>query len=261
MGLRIFALLTCSAALAGLLCQDASGQEQNGGSTLPSDPQPEARIPPVAADSVSPDGVADEERSLLNEESFRDIWKHYSSRPNVPLDEVWKLVLPEVATEPELVCTGDPQGFLYTVEQYSDFTLSFEWKYPEDPNGNSGILVFTQDDRRLWPTSIQVQLHNPKAGSVFPSGDATSQNTSDASGLAEATNTWNRCIITSTGGIVAVTVNDKKVGEVAGCNPSEGSIAIQSEGSVVHFRRMKVVRMPGSVAGATSRSTSSIDRR
>ena len=91
---------------------------------------------------------------------------------------------------------------------------------------------------------MQVQLHQPKAGSVFPSGDAMSDHTSEAEpDLARPVNVWNEGKIVSRGGRLSVEVNSKKAGEVSGAKPSSGSIALQSEGSVVHFRRIRLRKL------------------
>ena len=88
---------------------------------------------------------------------------------------------------------------------------------------------------------MQVQLHQPKAGSVFPSGDAMSDHSSEAeSGLARPVDTWNEGKIVSQEGRLSVEVNGRKAGEVSGAKPFSGSIALQSEGSVVHFRRIRL---------------------
>jgi hypothetical protein len=93
-----------------------------------------------------------------------------------------------------LRCTGSPTGYLRTRQAYKDFRVSFQWRYPENVNGNSGVLVHTTGPDKIWPRSIQVQLHAPKAGSV------------------------------------------------TGCLPNSGHLALQSQGSEVHFRNIRVDR-------------------
>ncbi|MCA9010760.1 MAG: DUF1080 domain-containing protein, partial [Planctomycetaceae bacterium] len=97
---------------------------------------------------------------------------------------------------------------------------------------------------------MQVQLHQPKAGSVFPSGDATSDQSSELENdLARPVDTWNEVrILSRKDGHLSVEVNGRKAGEVTGANPSTGSIALQSEGSVVHFRRIRLKRFVGDEA-------------
>lgn len=170
-------------------------------------------------------------------------WKHFSSQEGVALSAVWTVSVDESTKDRVLVCAGDPKGFLFTCEQFGDFELQLEWKYDSDPNGNSGVLIYTKDDMRLWPTSIQVQLHQPKAGSIFPSGDAETDHTIEVSGLSKEAGMWNTCRIVSRAGTLAVTVNEMKAGEVSGCKPGLGSIALQSEGSVVRFRRIRIRKL------------------
>lgn len=204
-----------------------------------------AEEPDVAADWGKP-------KDLLREE-LTSVWKEFTSADVPPDATVWKRVVNEDPEKTELICTGEPRGFLHTRKQYSTFDLRFEWRYARDPNGNSGVLVFTQDDPKLWPTSVQVQLHQPVAGSVFPVGDAASLNRVKNEGLAKAVGEWNHCRIVSEAGKVVVHVNGMKAGEVSGCKPSTGTIAIQSEGSEVHFRRMQL-RLPPEKPSETAAS-------
>lgn len=183
---------------------------------------------------------------LLTEDLTKH-WRVFSASPPMPDAPVWKVIREGIGDDLELilVCSGEPKGFLYTTEFYSEFEFTLEWKYPKDADGNSGVLVYTQDEPRIWPTSMQVQLHQPKAGSVFPSGDAMSDHTSEAEpDLARPVNVWNEAKIVSRGGRLSVEVNNKKAGEVSGAKPSSGSIALQSEGSVVHFRRIRLRKLP-----------------
>ena len=176
---------------------------------------------------------------------FRKDWQVFDSGDASSSGVVWKVVQEPSDAEPVLSCSGEPKGFVFTSEKYSDFELTLEWKFPTDADGNSGILVYVQDEPRIWPTSIQVQLHQPKAGSIFPSGDATSDNTSDAEPdhLARPVNTWNECRIVSRGGRLGVEINGKKAGEISGARPCGGSIALQCEGSEVHFRRIRLRKL------------------
>lgn len=183
-----------------------------------------------------------EPQDLLQNE-LRTCWKHFSSVDNTPLPSVWQRIDGTDRTVTELICTGDPRGFLYTNQQFGEFELNLEWRYVSDPNGNSGILVYTQNDPRLWPTSVQIQLHQPEAGSVFPSGDAVTDQTVRKEGLARPVGEWNKCRILSRSGRVLVHINGEKAAEVTGCKPAKGCIAIQAEGSEVRFRRI-LVRTP-----------------
>lgn len=199
--------------------------------------------------AASNDGASNVPKSEDLQPEFVDLvtddlnshWKQFSSVTIPAETPVWKTVRDDDGKELVLVCSGEPKGYLHSIQSYSDFELTLEWKYPKDIDGNSGVLVFTQVEPRIWPTSMQVQLHQPKAGSVFPSGDAMSDHSSEAEpGLARPVNTWNECRIVSQGGRLTVEVNGTKAGEVSGSKPNSGRIALQSEGSVVHFRRIRI---------------------
>lgn len=234
--------------LAGLLLILSSG------SVFAQQPAPNAEQSTKAADDKkAEDGkdaaAIDEHKAAAIDLLTEDLTKHwrvFSSSPPMPDAPVWKMIREGSGDDQEiiLVCSGEPKGFLYTTESCSEFELTLEWKYPKDADGNSGVLVYTQDEPRIWPTSMQVQLHQPKAGSVFPSGDAMSDHTSEAEpDLARPVNVWNEGKIVSRGGRLSVEVNSKKAGEVSGAKPSSGSIALQSEGSVVHFRRIRLRKL------------------
>lgn len=158
-------------------------------------------------------------------------------------DRVWK-VEEETVGERVLICSGHPRGFLRTEARYGDFELRGEWRYLKDADGNSGFLVFTQAEERIWPTSVQIQLHQPKAGSIFPSGDAKTDNVLELeTSSARQPGQWNECRITCRGGTVTMEMNGRRVGVVTGATPSEGHVALQSEGAEVHFRRLRLRRL------------------
>lgn len=218
-----FALVICAAILLQLAAVQA---------------QSETTAPAIEKQ----DALWSEPQDLLEGE-LEAHWKHFSSVDATQLSDVWKRKAHDDKSKTELICTGTPRGYLYTNQQYTEFDFSFEWRYDSDPNGNSGVLVFTQHDQRLWPTSIQIQLHQPEAGSVFPSGVAEADGPYKKEGLANAVGEWNKCQLVSRSGRVVVHINGEKAGEVNGCNPASGRIAIQSEGSEVHFRRL-MIRTP-----------------
>lgn len=228
---------------------EPDGQSSTAEQASPTAPvKPSIKVAPSAKD-VTPTAV-----NLLSS-SLEDNWELFSSKPDTRLSDVWKVV--DANGKKLLICTGTPKGFLLTKRKYQNFDLSFEWKYAADPNGNSGVLAFTRNEPRLWPTSMQVQLHQPSAGSIFPSGDATSDNTTDANDLALPVGQWNKCRVVARNGKVSVEINGKPAGEVSGCNPSQGSLALQSEGSETHFRNIFIRELPDvepSIADETSTS-------
>ena len=244
----------------------------------PSGSQPISE-PPVNTDAESthksegkPDGSgnskapaeADAFRALLTE-SFTANWLFFPSDPAAP--SVWSLRKEPTggtdgSQELVLVCSGAVKGFAYTKEKFGDFELKLEWRFPNDDSGNSGVLLFTQSEPRIWPTSLQLQLHQPTAGSLIPSGDSKAETIQDAEvSLARPIGQWNECRIVCVGGTVTVEINGKKAGQATGVTPNSGSIAIQSEGSEVHFRGIRIRPLPSPATTSSAPSTSSADSR
>lgn len=185
-------------------------------------------------------------KTFLLTESFPSTsWKYFSGKRDAPLGETWKVRRDSNGDGLVLVCLGEPYGYVKTVEQFENFELGLEWKYPSDENGNSGILLFVDGEDKIWPTAIQVQLHQPVAGSTFPAGEARSDNElRTVPTLARPVNQWNECTVFVVDGRIEVSLNGKKVGEVTGCEPRRGAVALQSEGSEIHFRNLWIRSLP-----------------
>lgn len=176
-------------------------------------------------------------QALLTRESFPGPqWVFYPGRQDARLEETWSL-RPE-PDGPVLVCRGEPHGYLRTATVYRDFEFGLEWRFPADANGNSGVLMFTNGEDRIWPTAVQVQLHQPNTGSVFGSGGMQVQPELESHNLSKPVNQWNTLVITSRQGSVWLNVNGKDLGEVRVVGPAMGAIGLQSEGSEVHFRHI-----------------------
>jgi len=192
---------------------------------------------PIAVLADGPDAEGEE---LFRASVFPKGWVFYSPEPNVSLSDIWLTETGEKDGDDVLICTGRPFGYLKTESVFENFELSLEWSYPGDPNCNSGILMCTSGDDKIWPTSIQVQLHRPAAGSVFPIGDGRVDKAVRVKADELALQEWHKCHIRCEGGGITVAVNGIEVAKVTGCNPRKGSIALQSEGSEIRFRRIKL---------------------
>lgn len=201
----------------------------------PTDENPAESKPDVKDDTVK-------FQELFVPEEFPKGWFYFAAEDGPKLETTWKSAKDPTTGETILQCLGKPYGYLRTLEVFDNYEFGLKWRFPSDPNGNSGILLHTEDDR-IWPKSIQVQLHRPKAGSVFPSGEATSDNQLAAKDLSKPLNEWNECIIRCVEGTISVEINKKKVGEVTGCKPNKGRIALQSEGSEIHFQQIRIRKL------------------
>lgn len=206
-------------------------------------------VSPLAGGSETEESA---ETLLKSSKELAEAWSFFSAENDSRLEETWTVVAEGDPEEPVVRCTGKPFGYLRGKKSYENFELSLEWKYPADENGNSGVFLHTIDPDKIWPRSIQVQLHTPTAGSILPNDGAQTDQVVVVKNLKLPVNTWHKCLVRSRNGTLEVFINDKKVSEVSGCTPAKGNIALQSEGSEIHFRRIvvKEIKPPAESAAA-----------
>lgn len=164
-----------------------------------------------------------------------------------------------------LVCTGQPVGYLATTEEYGDYTLVVEYRYPPGTEkANSGVLVHCGRVNRQWPHSVEVQMRAGRAGDLLPNPDDEGKlprlgvdpvrldptdkgkrrymRLEPAGREAEKpVGEWNRLAVVARGGDLRVSLNGRVVNEATGGELTRGRIALQSEGAAVEFRRVELV--------------------
>lgn len=226
--------------LPGLFAQCGFAQEA---APEKNDPQTtKARNPAAAREAAK--------TPLFVAKEFPKGWYHHAAQEGVAIEETWKVGQDNNDAEPFLRCLGKPYGYLRTKEKFDNYELGIKWRFPVDPNGNSGILLHTSGKDQIWPSSIQIQLHRPKIGHVFASGQSRADNQLTEKIEPRDLNVWNECLVTSIGGRIRVTINKKKIGELTGCSPDQGMIALQSEGSEIHFQDLWIRKLDGPTAAA-----------
>jgi hypothetical protein len=157
-------------------------------------------------------------------------------------------------------CIGKPNGCMVTEKEYGDYVLKVKWRFPADSKGgNSGVLLHVQDEK-YWPTSVEAQLASGRAGDfwlIYPPDvkldvDLKRQDPKQARHyfrfeLPESPEKkfgeWNQYEITCKGGDVTLVVNGVKVNEGKNGNLKKGRIALQSEGTEIHFKDVVIKRL------------------
>ncbi len=177
-----------------------------------------------------------------------------------------------------LHCTGQPVSVLRTAKQYRNFELVVEWMH-EKPAGNSGVFVWGKPEsiERLTaagkpglPAGIEVQILDHgftemmKArgaktdwfgtnGDVFPVGvkmtpfpplSPDGSRSYPRQQMANGHGQWNHYYIRAIDGEVRLWVNGAEVSGGTGCDPAEGYLCLESEGSPIQFRKFRIHELP-----------------
>jgi len=173
-------------------------------------------------------------------------------------------------------CTGDPVGVIRSTMPYTNFELLCEWRHLRDA-GNSGIFLWTPkasldrlDDPGL-PEGIEVQVLDlgytaayekggRKAdwftchGDVFPVGGSTmtpfaptapnGRRSFPSENRSKGVGEWNHYYVRAINGEVRLWVNGREVSGGTHCNPRTGYLCLESEGSPVEFRGLRLRELP-----------------
>lgn len=177
-----------------------------------------------------------------------------------------------------LACTGQPVSVLRTAKEYKNFEMIVEWSH-QKPAGNSGVFVWatpesiqqlTADAKPGLPKGIEVQIldhaftDQMKAagkktdwfgtnGDVFAVGvkmkpfPPLSPNGSRSfprKNLAKGHGEWNQYYIRAINGEVRLWVNGEEVSGGTGCEPAQGYLCLESEGSPILFRKLRIRELP-----------------
>ncbi|MSR68955.1 MAG: DUF1080 domain-containing protein [Phycisphaerales bacterium] len=149
------------------------------------------------------------------------------------------------------VCAGSPVGYIKTVADYTNFELELQWRFDGTIGaGNSGVLLRVQDPDQVWPKSIEAQLQSRSAGDIwnigeFPMQAVASRTEGRHTTKAHPTNEkplgeWNTYSILLDHGRLELRVNGELQNVATDCEVVAGKIALQSEGSHIEFRNIRI---------------------
>jgi len=177
-----------------------------------------------------------------------------------------------------LSCTGQPVSVLRTAKEYRNFEMIVEWCH-ERPAGNSGVFVWatpasieplTTAGKPGLPKGIEVQIldhaftDKMKAagrktdwfgtnGDVFAVGvkmkpfpplSPDGSRSFPRKHLAKGHGEWNQYYIRAINGEIRLWVNGEEVSGGSGCEPAQGFICLESEGSPIRFRKLRIRELP-----------------
>ncbi len=149
-------------------------------------------------------------------------------------------------------CEGNPPGYLRTEKNYANYLLHVEWRWP-DKGGNSGVLVHMSGQNKVWPKSLECQLHAGNAGDFWVIGGieiaehakggprVRGRRTIKLKDNSEkAIGQWNAYDIICKDDWVVVLVNGVLQNVATKCSITSGKICLQSEGTPIEFRNIYV---------------------
>jgi hypothetical protein len=175
-------------------------------------------------------------------------------------------------------CTGTPVGVIRTKKQYTNFEMVAEWQHLKIA-GNSGVFVWATEEgmEGLKPNALpsvgiecQILDHGYKEqfeqksgkkadwfstdGDVFPVGKSkmkpfpptspNGQRSFPRKNLCKGAGQWNHYYIRCINGEVRLWVNGEEVSGGSECAPRSGYVCLESEGSPVEFRNLRIRELP-----------------
>jgi hypothetical protein len=176
-----------------------------------------------------------------------------------------------------IYCTGQPVGVVRSQKPYTNFELVVQWRHLRS-GGNSGVFVWTPQAslKELKPgqlphgIEVQVLDHGyaeqyekqtkkkpdwfTTHGDVFPVGSSRmtpfppvapdGKRSFPTKHLSKGLNQWNHYYVRCLNGELRLWVNGEEVSGGTQCEPRTGYLCLESEGSPVEFRQLRLRELP-----------------
>lgn len=175
-------------------------------------------------------------------------WEFVVENDAVPAEEVYS------AEDGVIIVKGEPLGYMYTIDKYSNFTLDLEYRWAGEAS-NSGVFFLIEEPTNPFPKGIECQLKAERAGDLVLLAGAELNEYELPEGVEErpkfpvlqkqqstsenATGEWNKVQITVEDGYITIYINGV-LQNSASSNVKEGHIGLQSEGKEIHFRNLVI---------------------
>jgi len=177
-----------------------------------------------------------------------------------------------------IFCKGTPVGVTRSKKKYTNFEMVATWRHMKHA-GNSGIFLWASEDGleglkpgQLPKAGIEVQIldhgyaenyekTNKKKsdwftthGDVFPVGKSKmtpfepkspkGSRSFPSKNLSKGVGEWNHYYIKAINGEVRLWVNGEQVSGGKDCDPKTGYLCLESEGSPIEFKGLKIKELP-----------------
>ena len=172
----------------------------------------------------------------------------------------WVFFIKDQSVDPASVFTvkdaairisGNPFGYMRTREQFADYKLHLEWRWPAEAT-NSGVFIHTLEPDAQWPQCIEVQLKAGDAGDFICVGGASMNERVDENNrvirkMNESNELpvgeWNTMEVICRGNTIEVFINGTLQNKGTGLTITKGSICLQSEGKDIEFRNVFLTKL------------------
>lgn len=175
--------------------------------------------------------------------------------------EGWDFILADDSATPAEVfsvadgvinITGAPFGYMYTLEEFENYELTVEWRWPAEP-ANSGVFLNIKALTAPFPNCIEHQLQAGNAGQFLALGGSKIEGVKAPEGgigrkerMADSAELepgeWNKAVITMVDGNISTTINGVLINECKDA-VTGGPIALQSEGGPIQFRSVVIKKL------------------
>lgn len=207
----------------------------------------------LAAGSFVPTTSTAEDAKTIKLFNGKDLtgWKTFidPSKKNAKPEDIWSV------TDGVIKCKGKPVGYLLSEDEYDNYVLRFEWRWPDadGKGGNSGCFVHVVGDDKIWPKGVEAQLMADHAGDFWLVDGAkltidperqdkgTERHyyrTKD--GVEKPRGEWNQYEITCDGDKITLVINGQEVNVGTDSELTKGRILLQSEGAPIEFRNIEL---------------------
>ncbi len=209
-------------------------------------------LAPAAAAAEAPQAKEEGFTAIFNGKDFTG-WTYFLRKDKdnpegkLKLEDVWSV------KDGAIHCKGKPFGYIRTTADFKNFVLKLEWRFP-GAAGNSGVLLRTVGEDKVWPKSIEAQLQSGNAGDFWLIDGAKLETPKERIDPApgrerhrlktkaneKPLGEWNEYEITVDGGRVALKVNGEVLNEGTGAEEVAGKICLQSEGAEIQIRNIRI---------------------
>lgn len=178
-------------------------------------------------------------------------WKLHVDDESIDVNDIWSV------KDGVVHCKGKPNGYMRTIETYSNYKLHVEWRWTAQPT-NSGVLLHSSGEDKVWPRCIEAQLKTGNAGDFVLIGhtgvtvDGKEYQDDDkmyvvAPKKLDSTENepgeWNEYDIICDGAAITLYVNGKLQNNAVKATDTKGWICLQSEGSPIQFRNIYLTEL------------------